>query len=302
MLDICLLGTGGMMPLPTRYLTAMVARYKGRKLLIDCGEGTQVAMKELGWGYKTIDTICFTHYHGDHVTGLPGLLLTIGNSGREEPITIIGPQGLEEIIKGLLVIAPELPFELNLIELSNEESSTIQCGEIELHTLPVEHNVPCLAYNMEIKRNPKFNVKKAKKYQVPKKFWTELQMGNTVKENGKLYEPYMVQGKRRKGLKVSYCTDCRPNIKIPKFVQNSDLLICEGMYGEDEYFEQANKYKHMIYKEAAEIAKKGKVTELWLTHFSPAMSEPEKHIEYANRIFLNSIVGEDLMVKELRFN
>ena len=94
MLDVCLLGSGGMMPLPYRRLTALMARYNGNSILIDCGEGTQVAIKEKGWSFKPIDVICFTHYHADHISGLPGLLLTLGNAERTEPLVMIGPKGL----------------------------------------------------------------------------------------------------------------------------------------------------------------------------------------------------------------
>ena len=98
MIDVCLLGTGGMMPLPYRWLTSLLVRYNGSSLLIDCGEGTQIAMKEKGWSFKPIDVICFTHYHADHISGLPGLLLTMGNAERTEPLTMIGPKGLERVV------------------------------------------------------------------------------------------------------------------------------------------------------------------------------------------------------------
>ncbi len=91
MLEVCLLGTGGMMPLPNRWLTALMTRLNGSSLLIDCGEGTQVAIREKGWSFHDIDVICFTHYHGDHISGLPGLLLSMGNAERREPVTLIGP-------------------------------------------------------------------------------------------------------------------------------------------------------------------------------------------------------------------
>ena len=98
MLDICLLGTGGMMPLPYRWLTSMMARCNGSSLLIDCGEGTQIALREKGWSPRSIDVICFTHYHADHISGLPGLLLTMGNAERHEPLLMIGPKGLERVV------------------------------------------------------------------------------------------------------------------------------------------------------------------------------------------------------------
>ena len=108
MIDVCLLGTGGMMPLPYRYLTAMMARYNGKSILIDCGEGTQIAMKQKGWSPKPIDVICFTHFHADHISGLPGMLLTMGNAERTEPLLIIGPKGLEKVVGALRMIAPRL--------------------------------------------------------------------------------------------------------------------------------------------------------------------------------------------------
>ena len=122
MLDICLLGTGGMMPLPYRWLTSLMIRYNGMSILIDCGEGTQIALKEKGWSPKPIDVICFTHYHADHISGLPGMLLTMGNAERTEPLTLIGPKGLTRVVSALRVIAPELPFVL-LLSLSNKRET-----------------------------------------------------------------------------------------------------------------------------------------------------------------------------------
>ena len=126
MLDVCLLGTGGMMPLPYRWLTALMTRFNGSSLLIDCGEGTQVAIKEKGWSFKPIDVICFTHYHGDHISGLPGLLLTMGNADRKEPLTLIGPKGLERVVNALRIIAPELPFPIIYKEITTCYAMVIQ--------------------------------------------------------------------------------------------------------------------------------------------------------------------------------
>ena len=121
MLDVCLLGCGGMMPLPYRYLTSLMLRFNGSSLLIDCGEATQMAMKRKGWSPKPIDIMCFTHYHADHISGLPGMLLTLGNAERTEPLLMIGPKGLERVVRSLLVIAPELPFELEFHEINGNE-------------------------------------------------------------------------------------------------------------------------------------------------------------------------------------
>ena len=142
MLDVCLLGTGGMMPLPYRWLTSLMARYNGKSILIDCGEGTQIAMKEKGWSPKPIDIICFTHYHADHISGLPGMLLTMGNAERTEPLLMIGPKGLTKVVNALRVIAPELPFEIVCQEITESTQSFMFDG-FEIQCFRVNHNVIC---------------------------------------------------------------------------------------------------------------------------------------------------------------
>lgn len=300
MLDISLLGTSGMMPLPDRWLTSMLARYEGRMVLVDCGEGTQITLKLQGWGFKGIELICLTHYHADHISGLPGMLLAIGNSGRTEPITIMGPAGLKFVVNSLRVIAPELPFEINYIEIPNEQA-TYDMNGYNISTIPVEHMIQCVAYKIDIARKGKFDVEKANSLDIPQKFWSTLQDGNNVEYQNKLYTPNMVLGEPRKGLKVTYCTDTRPIKEIETFANNSDLFICEGMYGEDDKKEKAIKKKHMIFSEAAELAKNARVKELWLTHFSPSLIMPNDFLNVAKNIFANTIVGYDRITKNLHF-
>lgn len=300
MLDICLLGTGGMLPLPDRYLTALLARFNGRKLLIDCGEGTQVTMRTLGWGYKTLDIICFTHYHGDHVTGLPGLLLTINNTGRTEPLTLIGPPGLKRVVEGLTVVSRDIGFPLKFIELPYEKQQ-LKVGEFHITVLPVPHNVKCFAYVIENKRLPKFLVDKAQQNEVPQRLWKCLQKGEIVEFEGKRYTPDMVLGEQRKGIKVSYSTDCRPTPELQELVQDSDLFICEGMYTEDSYLAQVKKHKHMLASEAATLAAKAQVKELWLTHFSPALPTSYINIDEVKKIFEHTIKGTDRMTTTIDF-
>ena len=160
MLDVCLLGTGGMMPLPYRWLTSLMIRYNGSSLLIDCGEGTQIAIKEKGWSFKPIDVICFTHYHGDHISGLPGMLLTMGNADRTEPLTLIGPKGLERVVGALRVIAPELPFQIIYQEITEREQ-TFEMNGYRLKAFRVNHNVPCYGYVLEVDRAGRFDVVRA---------------------------------------------------------------------------------------------------------------------------------------------
>lgn len=300
MLDVGLLGTGGMMPLPDRFLTGLLLRLNGRLLLIDCGEGMQVSMKLMGWGFKALDTICFTHFHADHISGLAGLLLTIGNSGRTEPLTLVGPSGLEQVVKGLLVIAPELPFELKFIELT-EKKQEIICGEYNICALSLDHRVNCYGYSIFVKRAGKFLVSKAEENNVPKPLWSRLQREESVEYDGVLYTSDMVLGQPRKGIKISYCTDTRPTEDMPEFIKNSDLYIGEGIYGDNEKIDKAIEHKHSTFTETAEIAKKAEVKELWFTHYSPALTEPELYIDKAREIFENAYTGFDRMSKTISF-
>ncbi|MDR0286145.1 MAG: ribonuclease Z [Clostridiales bacterium] len=302
MIDISLFGTGGMVPLPERFLTGMAARLNGKMLLVDCGEGTQITLKKLGWGYKFIDFICFTHFHADHIAGLPGLLLTIGNSGKTEPLTVIGPPGVEIVVKNLCVIAPELPFEINFKVIPvNRGTVRLDMGDFMLSCLPLAHRINCLGYSIEVPRAGKFDVARAKAKSVPLKLWKNLQKGEIIEFDGIRYTPDMVLGPRRKGLKVSYITDTRPTNAIPDFIAGSDLFICEGLYGDRDKQEKAASHSHMIFSEAALLAQKGNVKELWLTHFSPAMPDPGNYIDNAKTVFENVKIGQDRMTKTITF-
>lgn len=300
MLDVCLLGTGGMMPLPYRWLTSMIARYNGQSILIDCGEGTQIALKEKGWSPKPIDVICFTHFHADHISGLPGMLLTMGNAERTEPLLLIGPKGLSRVVASLRVIAPELPFVIDCLELTEPEQ-TIRFDGFRIEAFRVNHNVVCYGYSIVIDRTGKFQVDKAVSLGIEKKYWSRLQRGEIIETGKMTLVPEMVLGPARKGIKVTYCTDTRPTESIVKHAEGSDLFICEGMYGEPDKKAKARENKHMTFYEAAELARRAQVPKLWLTHYSPSLNRPEEYLPAVRKIFPNTEVCRDGWTTELSF-
>ena len=257
MLDVCLLGTGGMMPLPYRWLTSLMMRYNGKSILIDCGEGTQIAMRKKGWSPNPIDIICFTHFHADHISGLPGMLLTMGNAERTEPLLLIGPKGLNRVVSALRVIAPELPFEIICREIQGDREDFTFDG-FTIRAFKVNHNVLCYGYSMSVSRGGRFDKERALAQGIPMKFWSRLQKGEEITEGDILYTPDMVLGSPRKGLKVTYCTDTRPTASIEENAVDSDLLILEGMYGEPDKLVKAREHKHMTMYEAAKNCKEGR--------------------------------------------
>ena len=303
MIDVCLLGTGGMMPLPYRYLTSLMLRYNGKGILVDCGEGTQVALRKKGWSPKPVDVILFTHYHADHISGLPGMLLTMGNAERTEPVLMAGPKGLSRIVNSLRVIAPELPFEIQFLELSEREQTFDLPGEkdFHIHAFRVSHNVPCYGFAFELDRAGRFDAARAQAQGIPLKLWSRLQKGETIETEEGTYTPDMVLGPPRKGLKLVYSTDTRPCESIVKYASGADLLICEGMYGEPDKAEKAREHKHMTFTEAARIARKAAPKQMWLTHYSPSLIRPEEYMDPVRSIFPESIAARGGRTTTLAF-
>ena len=300
MLDVSLLGTGGMMPLPYRWLTALMLRYNGKSILIDCGEGTQIALREKGWSPNPIDIICFTHYHADHISGLPGMLLTRGNAERREPLLLMGPKGLTRVAGALCTIAPELPFEVRYQEITEAEQ-TFSFDGFQIKAFKVSHSVVCYGYSMTVPRGGRFDKERALQLQVPMKLWSRLQKGETVEAEGVTYTPDMVLGAPRKGLKVTYCTDTRPVESIVTNGAESDLMILEGMYGESDKLAKARENRHMTMCEAAAAAKAAGAAQLWLTHYSPSMMRPEDYMGPVKKIFPNAVAAKDGRTVELKF-
>ena len=183
----------------------------------------------------------------------------------------------------MLIIAPELPFPIQYIEL-NEKSHIIEQKGYTLKAFKVNHNIMCYGYTIEIDRVGKFQTEKAIELGIPKKIWSKLQKGQIVEVDGETFTPDMVLGEPRKGIKVTYCTDTRPIKEISDAAFHSDLFVCEGMYGEEGKEDKAREYKHMTFYEASR---------LWLTHYSPSLIRPKDYINQVRAIFPNAEEGED---------
>lgn len=297
MLDVCLLGTGGTMPLPGRWLTSLVLRCNGHSLLIDAGEGTQIAAREAGCTFKNLDTICITHLHADHTAGLPGLLLTMGNMDRTEPVTVIGPPGLRNVLQAVKVLAPELAFPVWVMELEEGSTQTISLGDWEITAFPLRHTVPCFGYMAQVPRAGKFDPRRATEAGIPRLLWRRLQQGESV--DG--FTPDQVLGPPRKGIKLVYATDTRPAPALYRAAEGADLLICEGMYGEQDKLPKAKETCHMTFLEAAKTAQRAGAKELWLTHFSPSLNHPADFLPVAASVFPNTSLGSSGRRTTLQF-
>ncbi|SHI15282.1 ribonuclease Z [Sporobacter termitidis DSM 10068] len=294
MLDVCLPGTGGMMPLPERWLSCCWIEYQGKALLVDCGEGTQIALKKAGCKLSRLDILLVTHFHADHIAGLPGLLLTLGNHDKKTPLLIVGPQHLEAVVSSLMIIAPALPYPVELIELKNGTEGLLEDDELSVSYLPLEHGIPCFGYRVSLRRKPVFNPEKAGQLGVPKNLFKTLHAGTPVRlDDGRQIEPRMVLDGERRPLSVTYITDSVPTAPMADFARDSDLLVCEGMYGETEMRDKMEEKGHMVFADSARLASMAGAGRLWLTHFSPAMKDPETYIGNARAVFRNTEIGYD---------
>lgn len=301
MLEFCTLGTGGTLPIPERALSSLYVRVNGRSLLIDCGEGTQVGIRRLGWGFRCLDGMLLTHYHGDHCTGIAGLLLSLEKAGRDEPFHIWGPRGLKRVVEGLCVIVPPLSFAVHLHELPAEGGEFDLIG-LNIHAFPVDHGgIPCFGYRMTLERGAAFDPEKAKRLDVPVQEWKRLQQGETVRLGIRKIHPSDVKGAERKGITLVFSTDTRPCETLQKHCEDADLLILEGMYGNEEKMPQALKNHHMLFAEAAETARNARAGGLLLTHFSTSMEDPEEYLPEARKIFERTWAAKDGETVTMRY-
>jgi ribonuclease Z len=296
-IDLCLLGNGGMMPLPDRPLSATLIRSGSETILFDCGENTQVNWRRSGFAYRTTSTILLSHLHADHVAGLPGVLFQIAHSGRTEPVTIYGPEHTYEIAGHLTAIVGRLPYELRVVELPGGESLEIPAG-FTLSTLSLQHRIPCLGYRLDLPRAPRFDPERATALGVPISDWSRLQQGETVND----VTPNQVLGPRRRGLRVALITDTSLFDGLLQFVSDSDILVCESMYADDADADRARERGHLTARQSARLAAEANVRHLWLTHFSPSVENLDAISTFAHQEFPTAITGTPGLAMTLAYD
>ena len=307
MINLTLLGTSALVPLPDRAETAAQLVCGGRSILFDCGEGTQTAARKAGVSLFKTDVIALTHYHGDHIFGLPGLLQTMNMMGRTEPLTIVGPGDVEKELEHMLPLIGWLSYELKLATLPAEgvELNAVTAGWPDgARLIPFEtaHRVVSQGYVFELPRAGRFMPEKAKALGVPTNQWRFLPKGESMQLGEQTILPEMVMGAPRKGLKVVFSGDTAACEALEQASQNADLLLCEATYGENEQGQLAIDHGHMNFAQAGELAQKAHVRRLWLMHYSQMVEDPEAYLPNAQAFFADAECGYDGKTVTLQFD
>ena len=282
MLTITLLGTAATMPLPDRALSAAFAACGGHGLLWDCGEGTQAAARRAGVNLMRADAICLTHYHGDHIFGLPGLLQTLGAQGRTRPLALLGPEGLPDIWAAVRALTGPLPYPVKPQVLMPGQPLALDAlsegwpAGARLVPFATKHRVKSLGYRLELPRAGKFSPEQAQVLGVPVQQWKLLQKGQSVAVEGRTVQPAQVLGAPRKGLSVVFSGDTAPCPYYLQAAHDADLLICDATYALPEQEDQARQWGHSTFGQSATLAAQARAKRLWLTHYSPMITDPEE--------------------------
>lgn len=307
MIDVTLIGTAALLPIPERALTAAVITCAGRSILLDCGEGTQTAARKAGVSLMSADVIALTHYHGDHIFGLPGLLQTMCCMNRADPLTILGPPSAQRELAPILQLAGWLTFPLTLAELPVEGVRLHALNgrwprEALLRPFPTEHRVISQGYVFTLDRPPRFLPERAQALGVPVRLWRSLQHGETVSFGDTTVTPQEVLGPPRRGLKVVFSGDTAACGSLKAAAEDADLFICEGTYGENEQGQAAAEYGHMNFAQAGRLAAEARARRLWLAHYSQMIENPQDYLDNARAYFPGAVCGTDGMRLTLKFD
>lgn len=290
-IKLTFLGTAGQIPTSERNHPSILLSYEGENILVDCGEGTQRQFRKAGLNPGKVTKILITHWHGDHVLGLPGLLSTLSLSGYNKKLYIYGPKGTKEFVREMLRV---FGFKKNYEIIAEEASGKFyDNGDFYLEAESMEHGIPCNAYSFVKKGQIRIDKKKLKKLKIKEgPHLANLKQGKDIVYNGKHFKAKELTYKDE-NRKISFVLDTRDNKKIIPFVKDADLLVCESSF-EKELKSQAYEHLHLTSDQCGEIAKKAKVKKLALTHLSQRYERnPKLILNEAKKIFKNTIVVKD---------
>ena len=300
-LIVTFLGTSAAAPTADRGLPAVAVKREGEIILMDCGEGVQRRVLSESLGLGSDMTILITHLHGDHVTGLLGLLQTMSLAQRRKPLNLVGPQ---KLLKWLEVTADLLHIGLTFpIHFSTAEPGVVlRTGGFRIRAARAAHSVEAFSYLVEEFRRPGiFHPERAKSLGVPEgKLWSRLQKGRSITLGGKRVEPLEVTGPPRPGRKIGYSGDTRPTSRLARFFSGCDLLIFDSTFRDSDR-DKAVERKHTTSLEAAELAKKAKARQLVLTHFSARYTSVSSLVREARMVFPNTIAASDGLSIEVAY-
>jgi len=292
-MQITFLGTSSMVPTKERSQSAILISYKNEGILVDCGEGTQRQLKIAGIKLTKITKILISHWHGDHVLGLPGLIQTMAASGYNGVLEIYGPKKTKEHFKNMFkAFVFDKKIDIRIKEI--DEKNFFENENFSLQALPVEHGIETLGFGFIEKDKRKIEIDKLKKFGLKQgPLIGKLQDGKTISFNNKKIKPDQVSSVI-KGKKITIINDTVPCKNADTLAKNSDLLICEATYT-SKLEDKSQEYGHMTAKQAAQMASRSNSDKLVLTHFSARYKNTLELEEEARTYFDNVNCAEDFM-------
>ena len=293
-IKLTFLGTGDAIPTKKRNHTSILASFANENILIDCGEGTQRQLRKIDLSPTKITRIFITHWHGDHILGLPGLFQTLALLNYQKTLKLYGPKGTKEFLQIVQSLIKRYKINLEAYEVSNE--TIIDEKDFKVEAKEMSHSTPAIAYSIILKDKIRLNKSKLKKFKLPNSpIIKELQAGKDITFNGKKIKASQVIYKE-KGKKVTFVLDTYMNSNAVELARNSDLLVTESSFHSKD-LEKAKEYKHLTARHAAEIAKKSKSRKLLLTHISQRYENNMNIIEKeAKKTFKNTKLVKDFDV------
>lgn len=293
LMELLFLGTSSMVPTKDRNHSALLLTYGAENILIDCGEGTQRQMKIAGIAIPKVTKILISHWHGDHVLGLPGLIQTLSSSEYSKKLEIYGPIGTKkhfEYIKEAFFF--EERFDAEITEI--DKGIFVDNADFYIECYPLDHSVPCIGFRFVEKDKRKLDLEAVKKLGIPTgPLLGELQAGKSITLKGEKIAADDVTT-IKKGKVVAFVEDTVLNSGCVKLAKDADILVCEATYA-DALEEKANEYKHLTAKQAAMIANEANAKQLILTHFSSRYKNLDQLGEDARNIFDNTLCAKDFM-------